>query len=211
MKEKSEQPSQWISLSKAAQRLGVHVSTVRRWADAGEIPVMLSPGGHRRFAVSDIDRFTDERRRLKTIGGLELVWAEQAMTRTRKELVSLQQSGRLSAFAEKDREHKRILGRRLMGLMLQYISLREGGEELLAEARAIGQEHATSALEEGIPLINAMQIILFFRDTLVDVALQLPEVVHVQPDANSHLMRRMSTLLNTVELAVAETYDHSRN
>jgi len=173
--------------------------------------VMLTPGGHRRFAVSDLDRFAQDRRRLKTIGGLEHIWVEQALTQARKEIVTLNQAGRLSRFDEKDREHKRILGRRLMGVMLQYISLREGGDDLLNEARAIGHEHAENALGLSMPLTEAMQIVLFFRDTLIDSALQLPEVAQVHPEANSRLMRRLNTLLNTVELAVAETYDRARS
>ena len=32
----------------------------------------------------------------------------------------------------------------------------------------------------------------------------------VPPEANNRLMRRLNTLLNTVELAVAETYDRAR-
>jgi len=210
MKDKSQQTDQWIGLGEAAKRLGVHVTTLRRWADAGAIPVMLTPGGHRRFAESDLDRFAHERRRLRALGGLEHIWAEQAISQTRKEIVSLHQSGWLSVFDERDRERKRIMGRRLMGLMLQYISLREGGEDLLEEARAIGHEHAENALSLSMPLTEAMQIVLFFRDTLIDVALQLPEVAHVHPEANVNLMRRLNTLLNAVELAVAETYDRAR-
>lgn len=210
MNDNSKQIIEWISLSVAAKRLNIHVTTLRRWADAGEIPVMLTPGGHRRFAVSDLDSFAQDRRRLKTIGGLEHIWAEQAMTQARKELITLNQAGHLSMFDEKEREHKRILGRRLMGVMLQYISLREGGDDLLNEARAIGHEHAEEALAASMPLTNAMQIIMFFRDTLMDSALQLPEVAQVHPEANNHLMRRLNTLLNTVELAVAETYDRTR-
>jgi excisionase family DNA binding protein len=205
-----QKSTEWLSLSEAAKRLNIHVTTLRRWADAGEIPVMLTPGRHRRFAVSDLDSFAQDRRRLKTISGLEHIWIEQAMSQTRREIVTLDQSGRLSMFDEKDREHKRILGRRLMGVMLQYISLHEGGDDLLKEARAIGHEHAEEALAASMPLTDAMRIIMFFRDTLMDSALQLPEVAQVHPEANNRLMRRLNTLLNTVELAVAETYDRSK-
>jgi excisionase family DNA binding protein len=200
---------EWLGLNEAAKRLGVHPTTLRRWADTGEIPVMVTPGGHRRFAAADLERFTDERLRLRTIGSFERIWAEQAMAQTRKEIVSQRATPWLSMFDEQDRERKRILGRRLMGLMLQYVALREGGEDLLAEARSIGREHAANALSLHIPLMDALQIVLFFRDTLIDVALQLPEVANVRPEANMHLLRRMTNLLNAVELAVAETYDQA--
>jgi excisionase family DNA binding protein len=201
--------NKWLSLNEAARRLGVHPTTLRRWADTGEIPVMVTPGGHRRFTAADLERFTDERLRLRTVGGLERIWAEQAMIKTRTEIVRQHETPWLAVFDEQDREHKRVLGRRLMGLMLQYVSLQDGGEELLDEARSIGREHANNALGLSISLVAAMQIVLFFRDTLIDVALQLPDVANVRPEANLHLLRRMAALLNAVELAVAETYDQA--
>ena len=49
----------WLSLKQAAERLGIHPITLRRWADNGELPTLLTPGGHRRFAVADLDRFAE--------------------------------------------------------------------------------------------------------------------------------------------------------
>jgi hypothetical protein len=50
---------------------------------------------------------------------------------------------------------------------------------------------------------------MFFRDTLVEAALHQPEKAPNRPDANMRLMRRINTLLNTVQLAVAQVYDGS--
>jgi excisionase family DNA binding protein len=46
---------EWLSLSKAAQQLGVHPSTVRAWADHGYLPSQRTLGGHRRFKRSDVE------------------------------------------------------------------------------------------------------------------------------------------------------------
>jgi excisionase family DNA binding protein len=199
-----------MSLKQAAQQVGVHPTTLRRWADAGQIPVVLTPGGHRRFAAADLETFVANRRRLKYSAGLEQVWAEQALIQARQEIAVHRDEGWLAAFDEADREHKRQLGRRLMGLMLQYVARNAGGEDLLAEARAIGREHAENALHHGMSLVEAMQAILFFRDTLVEVAIHLPETAHVQAEANVQLLRRINALLNTVQLAMAEVYDQAR-
>lgn len=37
--------------------LGVHWTTVNRWADAGLIPCQRTPGGWRRFKQTDVDTF----------------------------------------------------------------------------------------------------------------------------------------------------------
>jgi excisionase family DNA binding protein len=200
-------PDSWLALNQAAQRLGVHPTTLRRWADSGDVPVMLTPGGHRRFSIADLDHFAEDRRRLRMVSGLEQLWAEQALGHTREEIQSHGDEQWLAAFDPQQREAKRVMGRRLMGVILKYISLREGGDDLLEEAGAIGREHAAHALSLGLPLTEALQATLFFRDVLVEVAIQLPETAHVRPEANTRLLRRINTVLNTVQLAIAEHYD----
>src|SRR2546423_12710096 len=111
--------AQWLGLGRAARLLGVHPITLRRWADAGEIAVMLTPGGHRRFALADLQRFAAERKQLRVTSGLEQSWAEQALQHTRREMAGRRTEPWLAAFGDADRQHSRELGRRLMGGMLQ--------------------------------------------------------------------------------------------
>lgn len=210
MPDEIQHSTEWLSLKNAAQRLGVHPTTLRRWADSGEISVMLTPGGHRRFAMADIEQFEAKRHGLRVLSGIEQIWADQALDRTRRDLQTYQGKVWLQAFDEEERAHKRQLGRRLMGVILQYVSLAEGGEALLEEARAIGREHADNALKLGLPLTAALEAVLFFRDSMVEVAIQLPETTPMRPAANTHLLRRINIVLNTVQLAIAEAYDQSK-
>ena len=46
----------WLSTAEASRALGVHPDTLRRWADAGHVPVFVTPGNHRRFDRRDISR-----------------------------------------------------------------------------------------------------------------------------------------------------------
>ncbi|HEY8583357.1 MAG TPA: helix-turn-helix domain-containing protein [Capillimicrobium sp.] len=48
-----------LSASQAARALGVSVSTVRRWSDAGALPGYRTPGGQRRFSREQIDAFLE--------------------------------------------------------------------------------------------------------------------------------------------------------
>ena len=197
----------WLTIGQAADKLGVHPTTLRRWADDGDIPIMITPGGHRRFSVTDIDRFKEQRHRLRVVAGLEQLWAEHALTRARAEVVIHEEEELLSPFDEQEREHKRLLGRRMMGLLLQYVSLAEGGEGILEEAREIGREHAENALGLGLPASDALRVSMFFRDAVLEAALDLPEKAHVHTGANLKLVRRINTLLSVVQLAITERYD----
>jgi excisionase family DNA binding protein len=44
-----------ISIGEAAKRLGVSISTLRRWEQTGKLASVRAPGGHRRYRLSDID------------------------------------------------------------------------------------------------------------------------------------------------------------
>ena len=199
----------WLSITQAAQLLGVHATTLRRWADDGDIPVMLTPGGHRRFSGIEVESFKADQSRLKVMYGLEEMWAEAALSRTRAEVVIHGEMHWLASFNDDEREHKRQLGRRMMGLLLQFVSLREGGEEIVEEARAIGREHAQNALMLGVPSRDALRAAMFFRDTVIETAIDLPETTNIRPEANTRLLRRVNEILNAFQLAIAETYDQA--
>jgi hypothetical protein len=97
-----------------------------------------------------------------------------------------------------------------MGLTLQYLSgesSEESGASILDEARRIGRQYAANAREHGLPLRVTLEALMFYRDSLIETALQLPETANIRPEANVRLLRRVNTLLNAVHLAVAEVYD----
>ncbi len=196
---------QWLSLKEAARRLGVHATTLRRWADAGEIPVWLTPGGPRRFAAADVECFADRHQQARALPAPEQRWAAQALDRTRKEIATHHDAHWLRAGSEIEHEAQRVLGRRLMAVIFQYVSTKNG-EELLVEARAIGQEYADSNSRLGLTLTEALEAFLVFRDSLAEVALQLPEAATTQPEIHTRLLRRLNSSLNTVQLAMVDRY-----
>jgi excisionase family DNA binding protein len=51
-----------LTASQAARHLGVSISTVRRWSDAGHLQGYRTPGGQRRFSVAQLDEFLDSLR-----------------------------------------------------------------------------------------------------------------------------------------------------
>jgi len=49
----------WLTLGQAAKYLGMAQSTTRKWTDTGALPAFYTPGGHRRYRQSDLDRFLE--------------------------------------------------------------------------------------------------------------------------------------------------------
>ena len=197
----------WLRISEAARELDIHPTTLRRWAENGEIPVMTTPGGHRRFAPSDLAEFGQKRRTICRPGGSEKVWVTEALTLTRREIQRAQQLPWLAKLDEKTRARSRALGQRLLGRTLQFISDPEQDKRTLAETRAIAQELALAALSVQLPLTQALQASMFFRESLIRTTLQLPERARIRPETMMRFLIRINKLVNTVQLTVAEIYD----
>ena len=85
--ELTEKDSDWLPLGKAAVLLGVHTMTLRRWSDSGRFPSYRTPGGHRRFALSDIQAYL-----LRQRGGesddVDQDWADSALVTTRQQVAN---------------------------------------------------------------------------------------------------------------------------
>jgi len=63
----------WLALSEASRLLGVSAATLRRWSDAGRLRVFTTPGGHRRFSRSALERLLPaDRTRRPTLGSAGL-------------------------------------------------------------------------------------------------------------------------------------------
>jgi excisionase family DNA binding protein len=196
----------WLSLAEAAEWLGVHPTTLRRWADAGQIPALLTPGGHRRFVVAELEHFAREHR-LHTTSGVEQRWAEQALDRTRAQIASHAGAHWLQPADEQARETQRVLGRRLLELVTAYLAAPDDADDQALEpAQAIGREYADILRGAGLAVTDALEGFLFFRDGLVDVALQLPDVARQHAGQRLRLLRRINTVLNTVQLAMIDRY-----
>jgi excisionase family DNA binding protein len=197
----------WLTISEAAEVLGVHPTTLRRWADQGKVEFRLTAGGHRRFAVTALDGVLSSSRKLRVVGGLEQQWADRALEQTRRELGLMRTPHEWPlTLSVHDRDAFRKLSRRLLGLLMQYISLGEGGEGLLQEGERVGRTYAAHALELGIGLSDLMWVLFFFRDNMIDSALEIPQMADLRPEANQRIVRRMNELLNNVQLAIVNAY-----
>ncbi len=200
----------WLSLKGAAAQMNVHCATVRRWADAGELPHMLTPGGHRRFALSAIQAFlfasSVQNKAVTAQPAKPIDWATQAMNHAREDMSSQVGGQWMTTMSDATRERHRLVGRKLMALTLQFLTA-EDGAHLLAEARAVGHEYGGVSLSAGIALSDALQAALFFRDKLLEASLDLPETTQLRSKDQSKLLKRINTLLNTVQIAIAGAYE----
>lgn len=203
----------WLKLSDAAAKLNVHPTTLRRWADEGKIPYMVTPGGHRRFASSDVVHMGERRHTVRRVGPVERIWANHALKRTREAIMAQHQESWLKDQDAATRDRNRLLGQQLMAVAMKYLIAEEEDASLLDEARSIGHQYGHSARETGLPIIGALKASMFFHDRLLAAVIELPDNVRIPPSSQLQMLNRINSVLNTAQLGVAGAYgeeDQSR-
>ncbi len=198
----------WLSLGKAATLLGVHSMTLRRWSDSGKFPSYRTPGGHRRFALSDIEAYLDKSQ-VVPAETLPDTWADQALMQTRRQVAYHRENRWLQMVDEGDlRTEYRQLGHQLIGLLMQYVAADEPSEALLNEARRFGRLYGAYGIRAGMALSSIIEATMFFRDILVESSLQIPTNSFVEPGTSLRILRRVNQVINTVQLSVTEFYEN---
>ncbi len=197
---------EWLSLAGAAELLGVHPTTVRRWADSGKLPVHVTPGGHRRFLRQELVSVTGLDRSIRAFT-TERVWSDYALVETRERLINRPEPTWLAAFSPDHREEKRELGRRLMSIIMQHISAPDEAQSLLVEAKSIAARYAQNCEQAGLTASEGLEATAFFRDAMTEVALQMPQVAQLEPDAQLRLLRKVNQVFNVFQVTLVEYYD----
>ena len=196
----------WVSLARACDVLGVNESTVRRWADAGQIPCFRTPGGHRRFSEQALFKLVasgghQPQRELETA----------AVSRIRRQLSSNRSdAGWYEAMEGDEREALRPLGRRLVELVDDYITHRAPHAKVEREVDAIGERYGTILFECDTPLSQAIQAFTFFRRSLDETAKRLAKRRRMSQQEAGRAREQIAELADRVLLGLSTAYDEGQ-
>jgi excisionase family DNA binding protein len=197
--------SSWLSLGAARRYLGVNESTLRRWADAGQVRSVRTPGGHRRFARQDVQSLMETRR---NAGGANL--RELAFERIRARLDRPQEPAEqwYQSMPEERRLRLRPFGRRLLELMPDTIGT--GGHmrpEAAQQAREIGRAYGEELSTAGLRLSDTVQAFTFFRRLLDEATAQMARERGFGSEETARAMEQISGLADLVLIAITEAYE----
>lgn len=197
----------WLSLQDASRMLGVHPSTLRQWADAGKIHTVRTPGGHRRFAESDV-RALLEPEPLEPAGIQLLV--QSALGRARLEVSGgkLSEQGWYKRFDETDKAEHRELGRKLLSLVMQYLTQPAERQSALDEARSLGRAFGERSVVNKLSITESVSAFLYFQDFLMDGVRQMAKTMgqNVSIDLVA-AYQQITQFTNEVLLAMLEVYE----
>ena len=161
----------WLSLRDACRLLDVSDTTLRQWADAGHLRVYRTPGGHRRFLRQDVEALTGAAHpSLKQ--AIDNNGEGPALRRIRRRLSqdSVHQQPWFQGIEPEGHDRMRLFGRRLLSLLMQEPGPRRRRQELLDEARVLGQEYGSEMSERSVALIDTVEAFVFFRTMVLDTA-----------------------------------------
>jgi excisionase family DNA binding protein len=197
----------WLSLQQASKMLGVHPSTLRQWADAGKIPTVRTPGGHRRFAESDV-RALLEPEHVQSAGVQLLMQSALGRAKLEVDAGKLEQQLWYQRFDETDKAEHREFGRRLLSMLTQYLGQPSDRPIILEEARSLGRSYAERSLVGKLSLVEATRAFLFFQDFLTDGVLRTSEAV--SQVGNIELVsvyQQINAFIADVLLTILEVYE----
>ena len=168
---------EWLSLSEAAELLGMHPATVRLWADRNELPSRRTNGGHRRFRRSDIEaRLRQDAERKPRPTAQLLVQSVLGRVRFAFTDGTLKTLPWYEHFDDSAIEAYRSLGRRVLELLLRALNDGTSDEELRAEAVLLGAEYGSVTRDSHVPVADAVRAFLYFRSLVDESVIQLAEV-----------------------------------
>ncbi len=158
---------EWLTLSAAAALLGVHASTLRLWADHGEVASTRTAGGHRRFRHDDIEAFAAARREVRPTGvSTSQTIAENALGRARMQMAEGRLRGEswYQALDDPKRALFRDAGRQLLGVLVRYLS--DEDPDALTEAAELGRVYNRLGLEARLGVADRVRVFLLFNGFL---------------------------------------------
>jgi len=177
-----------VTISEASHILGVSEAALRQWTDEGRIRAFITPGGHRRYAMDDIRKFMSSHQ--KALGLKDLVMELENTTHLLREISRSSPSttmwyNKLSKESLEDLAHQ---GRRLLGLIIRYVTEPATREETLAEARDVGHHFGELLARSGLPLTNSVEAFIIHRYPIINAA--------------THLMRKKEAITKRVVDAI---------
>lgn len=187
----------WLTLHAAAVLLGVSESTIRRWADSGEIRSYRTNGGHRRILEEDLRAIVASANASAASRDAGRI-SDIAMARVKRRITRGRQGHSLDHFQSLSPEgisRLRLLGRQVVDLFARYIASDSKKERFTEDARTIGREYGRSLVEEQVGLTAAVATFNSMRRSLEETASQIAN------EAGLSTEEAVEAVENTLELA----------
>jgi excisionase family DNA binding protein len=204
--------SHWLTINAACKLLGVDQSTLRRWSDAGKVPVFRTPGGHRRYSEEALRAMIGDGPRRQTRPRLtRQTLTERSMAGYEDEhMASARERRWYRAYSPAMLEDLRRHGRRLIELAGRFVTTPPGSADracALGEARQIGEHYGRVSANAGLTVAESVEAFHYFRVPVIrsiigltdDEALAAKRAVRVHVELGQFLDEVLITTVRSHE------------
>lgn len=201
----------WLTLGAASELLGVSESTIRRWADAGDVRSFRTRGGHRRILEDDLRQIIANAAGAAPSRDTDRI-SDLALTRVKRRLGRARQGQNVAAFeglSDGTRERLRLLGRQLVDLFARYIASDSKKERFIEDARAIGREYGRILAGSSVRLTTAVSTFNSLRRSLEETASQIASEAGLPTDEAVEALENILVLADVTLEGMAEIYETS--
>lgn len=198
----------WLTLGAAAELLGVSESTVRRWADAGEIRSYRTSGGHRRVMEEDLRQLVSGGSAAPARDSERI--SDLALARVKRRLSRGRQTHSMASFEELNqdvRDRLRLMGRQLVDLFARFIASDTKGDRFTEDARTIGREYGRTLVDSGVGLTMAVGTFNTMRRSLEETAVQIANEAGLATEDAVEAIERVLVLADVVLEGMASVYE----
>lgn len=204
----------WLSIHAACAYLGVDQSTLRRWSDAGKVPVFRTPGGHRRYAESDLRYLVgDGPRRQERPRVSRQALTDRSLSAYEEEYLRAARDRRwFRAYPPATQEEHRRLGRRLVDLAVRYAAVAPGvGDRasMLDEGRQIGEHYGRAGAGVGLTASETVEAFLYFRHPVVHAVAGMIEEEELATRRAVRLFAEIGHFMDQVLVATVHAHETS--
>ncbi len=199
--------SEWLNLSDAAEILGVHPSTVRAWADRGDLPTQRTSGGHRRFRRVDVETRAATEGNSREAGAQLII--QTMLGRARFELTDgvLNNETWYQQLDAGARTTSREIGRQLLHLVAHFLT-HPHDQTTLSQARELGHAYFLLGKDNGLSLVETTQAYLFFSEFLSQTIYDMTLAAGSQSPTDWRQLRNQAVAFtNEILLALIKAYE----
>lgn len=200
-----------LSISEASRLLGVSETTLRQWTDEGKIKAFITPGGHRRYSRVELQQFMGSQKRVHTVKDL-VTELEHAAPLHREIAHTLFSS--TSWYNELDSEsqqHLAAAGRRLLNLVIKYITEPPKREETFELVRDVGRDFGETLAKIGLSLTESIEAFIQHRDPVVNAATRLLKGREALNERAIEAIPLVSHVMDEALVSLITAYEKNRN
>ncbi len=203
MADSKKQSDAWLRLSEAADYIGVHFTTLRRWADDGDVACIRTPGGRRRFKKKDLDAFLSSRRQTQhaTSDRPDLMAHQSTLVKQMRHK-GIRSEPWHADLGEKQRAMMAAIGRKLTALLIMYVGSNQDDQKILEEGKSLASEYSEMFIQAGLSLHDIGHAFILVRRSITDVLYETGMLTGPHNEESWTNYKRVNYFLDTMLLSI---------